>query len=35
MELLGYTGLVESRFGQFGDRVSVGARGAWFVPNVP
>ena len=32
MELLGDVGPVESRFGPFGDSVSVGA---WFAPNVP
>jgi hypothetical protein len=33
MELLGDVGHLETRFGTFGDRVSVGA--ARFVPNVP
>ena len=32
MDLLGDVGHVESRFGPFGDSVSVGA---WFAPNVP
>ena len=36
MELLGDMGHVESRFGPFGDIVSVGAKiGALFAPNVP
>jgi hypothetical protein len=35
MELLGDVGHVDSHFGRFGGSVSVGARGAWFVPNFP
>jgi hypothetical protein len=35
MELLGYVGQVEARFGSFGDGVNLGGIGAWFVPNVP
>jgi hypothetical protein len=35
MELLGDVGHVESCFGPIGDEISIGARGAWFVRNVP
>jgi hypothetical protein len=36
IELLGDVGHVESRFGLFGDTVSIGCKiGAWFVSNVP
>jgi hypothetical protein len=35
MELLDDVGHVQSRFGLFGDIVSVGGLGVRFVPNIP